>query len=124
MSGQDRETEELGHLEAISTKSKQKSRESRSTESADRRKAILNSARRVLIEQGYADFTMRGIARHAQIHLKTLQHYFSSKRELVIETVNYTLDNYYYEEYLGILRDIDDNDSSNGSVAKIGGSQR
>ncbi|WP_371425021.1 TetR family transcriptional regulator [Tardiphaga sp.] len=70
MSGQDRETEELGHLEAISAKSKQKSRESRSTESADRRKAILNSARRVLIEQGYADFTMRGIARHAQIHLK------------------------------------------------------
>ena len=124
MSGQDRETEELGHLEAISAKSKQKSRESRSTESADRRKAILNSARRVLIEQGYADFTMRGIARHAQIQLKTLQHYFSSKRELVIETVNYTLDNYYYEEYLGILRDIDDNDSSNGSVAKIGGSQR
>jgi hypothetical protein len=52
MSGQDRETEELGHLEAISAKSKQKSRESRSTESADRRKAILNSARRVLIEQG------------------------------------------------------------------------
>jgi hypothetical protein len=52
MSGQDRETEELGHLEAISAKSKQKSRESRSTESADRRKAILNSARRVLTEQG------------------------------------------------------------------------
>ncbi len=96
-------------LEAISEKYRQKNRDTREKNSSDRRIAILNSARRVLIEEGYTSFTLRRIATQTGIHLKTLQHYFDGKRELLIETVNYTLDN-YYEEYLGILKEFDDED--------------
>tara|TARA_R110002096_G_scaffold434321_2_gene655531 strand:- start:7028 stop:7678 length:651 start_codon:yes stop_codon:yes gene_type:complete len=80
----------------ISNNHKKKGRTIREERRAERRIAILEAARHTLIEDGYPDFTLRRIAKKAHIHLKTLQHYFATKRELLLETVNYTLDTYYY----------------------------
>jgi AcrR family transcriptional regulator len=69
------------------------------SEQGTRQIEILNAARQILIEEGYPSFTMRRIAKRANIHLKTLQHYFNTKRILLMETVNYTLDNCYFKIY-------------------------
>lgn len=48
----------------------------------DRRKQILETAKAVFIERGYASTTTAGIAKDANIAEVTLFRYFSSKREL------------------------------------------
>ena len=87
----------------ISNNHKKKGRTIREERRAERRIAILEAARHTLIEDGYPDFTLRRIAKKAHIHLKTLQHYFATKRELLLETVNYTLDTYYYVKLFASL---------------------
>ena len=46
---------------------------------AARVEEILIAARHVLASEGYAEFTLRRIAREVKIRLSTLQHYFPSK---------------------------------------------
>lgn len=60
---------------------------------------ILQAARKVLIEEGYGRFSMRQVAKCAGIHLKTLQHHFGNKKELLSEAMNYTLDEHYLAMY-------------------------
>jgi len=60
---------------------------------------ILQAARKVLIDKGYGKFSMRQVAKCAGIHLKTLQHYFGSRKALLSEAMNYTLDEHYLAMY-------------------------
>lgn len=74
----------------------------------ERQTMILQAARSVLINHGYGKFSMRQVANCAGIHLKTLQHHFGSKKMLLADTMNYTLD----EHYLAIYEEIDGGTSS------------
>lgn len=67
---------------------------------------ILKSARAILVENGYPAFSMRRVANRSGIHLKTLQHYFETKRHLILETLEYTLDAHYFEQYVTIFKEI------------------
>src|SRR6185503_8707626 len=40
---------------------------------------ILDAARHVLAQEGYAEFSLRRVARRVNIRLSTLQHYFPSR---------------------------------------------
>ncbi len=84
----------------------------------DRRQEILQSAREVLISYGYHSFSMRRVATTAGIHLKTLQHYFETKQELLVETLNYTLDKHYFGQYLRLFKDAVD-DSSKQALSNV-----
>ncbi len=55
-----------------------------------RRNDILETARVLLSEEGYESFSMRRVASGAGIHLKTLQHYFPSKEQLIQSTLEFT----------------------------------
>lgn len=60
---------------------------------------ILESARHLIADEGYHNFSMRGIAQKSGIHLKSLQYYFRTKQELLASVVNYTIEKYYFETY-------------------------
>ncbi len=60
---------------------------------------ILEEARNLLAEKGYVKFSMRGVAAAAGISLRTVQHYFPTKKDLLVETVKYTLTHYYHEQF-------------------------
>jgi AcrR family transcriptional regulator len=79
-------------------------------ELGERQKEILNVARRVLIEDGYASFTLRRIAKRAGMHLKTLQHYFETKKTLLMATVRHTLQEYYFDTDYSRIDNIEDRD--------------
>ena len=64
---------------------------------------ILEAARTVLAEQGYTKFTLRRIAAEAGIHLKSLQRYFPTKRELLKAALEYIVQNYYNDQYARIF---------------------
>ncbi|MFC4349184.1 TetR/AcrR family transcriptional regulator [Kordiimonas lipolytica] len=68
-----------------------------------RERELLDSARQVFIDEGYGSFSMRRVAKRAGVHLKTLQHYFNSKSELITAAMNFTLD----EHYLAMYEEID-----------------
>ncbi len=55
---------------------------------------ILNAATLVLIEDGYASFTMRRIAEKADVRLSNLQYYFKIKEDLLNALLKRTFDNY------------------------------
>lgn len=55
---------------------------------------ILDAATRVLIEDGYASFTLRRIAEAADIRLSNLQYYFQVKEDLLNALLKRTFDNY------------------------------
>lgn len=55
---------------------------------------ILDAAVRVLIEDGYALFTMRRIADAADMRLSNLQYYFSTKEDLLNALLQRTVDIY------------------------------
>ncbi len=63
---------------------------------------LLEAARCALASRGHAEFSMRSVAREAGIHLKTLQHYFPNKQILLTEVLEYTLRNYYFNQF-GIM---------------------
>jgi AcrR family transcriptional regulator len=55
---------------------------------------ILDAARHLLATEGYAEFTLRRIAREVNIRLSTLQHYYPSKDDLFRALVERTVTNY------------------------------
>jgi TetR/AcrR family transcriptional regulator len=55
---------------------------------------ILEAARHVLATEGYAEFSLRRIAREVNIRLSTLQHYYPSKDDLFRSLVERTVGNY------------------------------
>jgi len=61
--------------------------------------SILESARKLIAEEGYHKFSLRATAARSNIHLKSLQYYFPTRKRLLIAVVNYTLDNYYFRPY-------------------------
>ena len=61
--------------------------------------AILESARNLLIDQGYKNFSMRAVGANAGVSLGTVQHHFKNNKRLVIETVKYVLLIYYEDKY-------------------------
>lgn len=60
---------------------------------------ILEAARHLIADEGYHNFTMRGIAQNSGIHLKSLQYYFRTKQEMLTAVVNYTIEKYYFQPY-------------------------
>jgi AcrR family transcriptional regulator len=56
------------------------------------REAILEAARRQFAELGYRTTTLRHIASAAGVDARLVQHYFGSKRQLFMETVELPLD--------------------------------
>ena len=53
--------------------------------------AVLEAARTLLAEKGYAKFSMRGVAAAMGVSLRAVQHYFPTKKDLLVETVKYIL---------------------------------
>ena len=64
-------------------------------ELGERRISILEVAYHILAKEGYQGFTMRRIASEAKMHLKTLQHYYATKKDLLMGTLRYTVTKYY-----------------------------
>lgn len=60
---------------------------------------ILEAARHLIAEEGSANFSMRSVAARSGIHLKSLQYYFKTKRDMLSAVVNYTFEHYYFEMY-------------------------
>lgn len=60
---------------------------------------ILEAARHLIAEEGYHNFSMRGIAQKSGIHLKSLQYYFRTKQDMLSSVVDYTIENYYFATY-------------------------
>ncbi len=52
---------------------------------------ILDAARHVLAQEGYAEFSLRRVARQVNIRLSTLQHYFPSRDDLFRAVVERTV---------------------------------
>jgi AcrR family transcriptional regulator len=55
---------------------------------------ILDAARHVLAQEGYAEFSLRHVARRVNIRLSTLQHYFPSRDDLLRAVVERTVAEY------------------------------
>jgi AcrR family transcriptional regulator len=60
--------------------------------SVDTRAAILEAARAVFFEQGYAGASLRAIARRAAVDPALVHHYFADKAALYIETMALPID--------------------------------
>lgn len=60
---------------------------------------ILEAARHLIADEGYHNFSMRGIASRSGIHLKSLQYYFRTKQDMLNAVVNYTIEQYYFDTY-------------------------
>lgn len=58
----------------------------------------------MLIDDGYAKFTLRGVASRAGVHLKTLQYYLNSKGKILSESLHYTLESHYFNKYIKLYR--------------------
>jgi AcrR family transcriptional regulator len=61
--------------------------------------SILEAARHIIADDGYHKFSLRATAARAGMHLKSLQYYFPTKKQLLIDVVNYTIENYYFHPY-------------------------
>lgn len=62
-------------------------------------KQIIEAARHVIADEGYHNFSLRGTAAKSGMHLKSLQYYFKTKRDLLNAVVDYTLEQYYFATY-------------------------
>lgn len=58
-------------------------RELRSRKGLDREESVLLAARRVLVEEGYTQFSLRNVAAEAGMHLSNLQYYFPTRDALI-----------------------------------------
>lgn len=65
----------------------------------ERQIEILEIARHVFAQGGYAEFTMRKIAAAANMHLKSIQYHFSTKQELLSSMFSYVFFRYYIDGY-------------------------
>ncbi len=61
---------------------------------ADTRARILVAARRLFIDEGWAAFTARRVAREAGVSLGSLQHFFPTKEQLLAGTLEDVIDGY------------------------------
>jgi AcrR family transcriptional regulator len=59
---------------------------------ADTRAGIIDAARAVFHEQGYARASMRAIARRAEVDPALVHHYFADKAELYVQAMSLPLD--------------------------------
>ena len=59
---------------------------------------ILEVAKEIFALEGYHNFTLRKIARKADLHIASLQHYFSSKEDLLRAVIDQEL-TYYDQEW-------------------------
>jgi len=59
-----------------------------------RSQEILRTAQTILASEGYAGFSMRGVATQLGISLSTVQHYYTNKEALVEALLTYVMDNY------------------------------
>lgn len=73
----------------------------------ERKICILEAATDILIKKGYHNFTMRKIAKQARMHLKTLQHYYPTKKDLLRGTITYAISK-QYKEYAKLLEKLQD----------------
>ena len=66
---------------------------------------IMEACKRVLIDKGYTQFSLRNIAREAGIHLSNLQYYFQTKEALVKGLIDYNTRSYFqkYTELFAAL---------------------
>lgn len=55
---------------------------------------ILKSARHVLMNEGYAQFSMRNVAEHAGVYLANVQYYFQTRDDLVRALMEHTAAGY------------------------------
>jgi AcrR family transcriptional regulator len=76
------------------TTTRRTSRAGQRRRGAARVEEILVAARHVLATEGYAEFTLRRIARDVNIRLSTLQHYYPSKDDLFRAVVEKTVADY------------------------------
>ena len=60
---------------------------------------LLEAARSALSEKGHSEFSMRSVAKAVGVHLRTVQYYFPTKRDLLVEVLEYTLRTYYIGQY-------------------------
>lgn len=63
----------------------------------ERVEQILDAATELLVEEGYAQFTMRQLAERLGIRLSNLQYYFPSRAILIQKLLERFLDNYMWE---------------------------
>lgn len=66
----------------------------------ERANQILEAARRVLVEAGYTQFSLRNIAAQAGIHLSNLQYYYPTRETVIHALLDYVVRSYdaHYEE--------------------------
>ncbi len=90
---------------AISNQAPGKVRKGTATRRAGKATAlkILNSARELLMREGYAQFSMRNVAEAAGLHLANLQYYFPKRDDLIRALLSHTGD--LYEEMYERLLD-------------------
>lgn len=65
-----------------------------STKGKKRIVEIMEACRRVLIDKGYTQFSLRNVAKEAGMHLSNLQYYFPGKDELLKELIVYNANSY------------------------------
>ena len=70
-------------------------------------KKILAAARDLLMQEGYAQFSMRNVARSAGLHLANLQYYFPTRSDLVHALLANTRD-LYIDAYEQLLEGVTD----------------
>lgn len=71
----------------------------------DMRSQALDIARRLFVEEGYASFSMRRVARELGIRQGHLQHYFATRDDLLTEMLEQALHS-YTDEYQKVLDDL------------------
>ena len=73
---------------------------------ADMRHQALETARRLFVEEGYAEFSMRKVARELGIRQGHLQHYFATRDDLLTEMLEQALHSYIdeYEKFRDDVR--------------------
>ena len=66
----------------------------------ERATQILEAARRVLVEAGYTQFSLRNIAAAAGIHLSNLQYYYPTREAVIHALLDHVVQSYdaHYEE--------------------------
>jgi AcrR family transcriptional regulator len=84
------EDHQENRLELIIGKNQETEASPRRDSSQKRHREILEATRILLSEEGYDALSLRKIAQKVGIHLKTLQHYFPNKNELIRSTLSYT----------------------------------
>lgn len=65
---------------------------------------VISSSIRVLSREGYAQFSMRSVAKESGTSLSSVQHYFATKDDLLFESVRIFIEN-YADRYRGIAYD-------------------